>query len=327
MAPEVSAAPDFDVLTVGSAMVEITPSEMGRPLSEVETMVPLPSGSAANFAAVLAALGVDVALLARVGDDELGSWLIDRLARRGITTDLILPVGGQRTPVSFAWMDQGGEKTFYFYRFPGFSDPMAELRPEDIGDDEVRRCRLFDVTEATMRNEPLRSAALAGARRARDAGREVCYAVNYRPSAWHGQSEDEIIAVQREACACADIVLMNTEEAAVVTGTDEVEQAASEIAGLGVRIVVITAGEDGATLLADGDLCHLPARNVEIVYDIGAGDTFHAGLLAAHLKGMPPKAAARFASDAAALRISREATRPNPTFHEVLLWSGGRARE
>jgi sugar/nucleoside kinase (ribokinase family) len=53
------------------------------------------------------------------------------------------------------------------------------------------------------------------------------------------------------------------------------------------------------------------------VYDIGAGDTFHAGLLAAHLSGMGPQAATRFASDAAALRISRDATRPNPTFEEA----------
>ncbi len=54
-----------------------------------------------------------------------------------------------------------------------------------------------------------------------------------------------------------------------------------------------------------------------MVYDIGAGDTFHAGLLAALLGGMSPAEAARFASAAAALRISRAATEPNPTYDEV----------
>ena len=310
-------ARDLDVLVVGSAMVEITPARMGRAISDVESMVPLPSGSAANFAAVLASLDVGVALMTRVGDDELGRWLRDRLSERGIATDFVVPVRGQLTPVSFAWMDRQGEKTFYFYRFPGFSDPMETLAPEDIDLAALRRCRLFDFTEAAVRNEPLRTATLAGARLAREAGCEVCYAVNYRPAAWRGQSEDEIIAVQREACACADIVLMNSEEAALVTGNADPAEAAADVAALGPRLVLVTAGEDGVTLLTASETSQIAARKVTVVYDIGAGDTFHAGLLAAHLAGMPPEAAARFASDAAALRISRDATRPNPTFDEV----------
>ena len=260
--------------------------------------------------------------MARVGDDELGHWLIDRLARRGIATDLIVPVAGQFTPVSFAWMDGQGAKTFYFYRFPGFSDPMGTLKSEQISADEVSSTRIFDFTEAAVRNEPLRSAALRAARLAREAGREVCYAVNYRPSAWLDQTQEQIVAAQREACAAADIALMNRDEAKVITGASSPEQAAEEVAGLGPSLVVITAGEDGATVLAEGETTHVPAREVEVIYDIGAGDTFHAGLLAGHLAGMPGRAAARFASDAAALRIGRSAAEPNPTFEEVANWDG-----
>lgn len=315
MAPE--HTPEPGVIVIGSAMVEITPAEMGTPLSEVETMLPLPSGSAANFAAVLASLGVRVALISRVGDDELGRWLIERLRRQGIETQFILPVEGQRTPVSFAWMDRQGDKTFYFYRFPGFSDPMGALGPEQIRAEQVSAASIFDFTEATVRNEPLRSAALHAAALARAAGRRVCYALNYRPSAWRGQSMVQIVAVQREACRHADIVVMNREEARFVTQAEEPRRAAAEIADLGPSLVVITAGDQGATLLADNEISHVPARPVEVVYDIGAGDTFHAGLLAALLAGMSPQRAARFASDAAALRIGRLATEPGPTFEKV----------
>lgn len=310
----------FDVLAVGSAMVEITPTQMGRSLADVETMIPLPSGSAANFASALASLDVKVALMSRIGADELGRWLIDRLSNRGIATDFIMPVEGQLTPVSFAWMDREGEKTFYFYRFQDCSDPMRTLTPEQIDAAVVSSARLFDFTEAAVRNEPLRSAALRAARLAREAGREVCYAVNYRPSAWLDQTEEQIISAQRQACSTADIVVMNHDEATVITGSAGREEGADRIAALGSRIVVVTAGENGATLLAEGDVTHIPAREVDVVYDIGAGDTFHAGLLAAHLAGMPPVEAARFASDAAALRIGRSATAPSPTFDEVANW-------
>ena len=307
----------LDVIVLGSAMVEITPAEMGQPLADVETMVPLPSGAAANFAAVLASLGVQAALISRVGDDELGQWLTQRLAQRGIVTDYVRPVPGQLTPVSFAWMDRQGEKTFYFYRFPGFSDPMAALHPGEITLEQLRGARIFDFTEATVRNEPLRSAAFDAARLAREAGLQVCYALNYRPSAWHDQTPEQIAGVQREACAHADIVLMNREEARSVTGCGQAAQAAREVAKLGPSVVVITAGEEGALLLSEGRIEQSAARQVDVVYDIGAGDTFHAGLLAALLGGMSPAEAARFASAAAALRISRAATEPNPTYDEV----------
>ena len=177
-----SAEATLDLVVIGSALVEITPAELGRPLAEVEKLVPLPSGSAANFAAVLAGLGVEVGFISRVGADELGRWLITRLAERGIHTDFIRMVEGQMTPVSFCWMDQEGEKTFYFYRFPGFCDPMATLRERDLDPAQVTAGRLFDFTEATIRHEPLRSAALrAAALAARPAGRSATPSTTARP--------------------------------------------------------------------------------------------------------------------------------------------------
>ncbi len=315
MAP--GSRPELDVVVIGSAMVEITPARMGQPLAHVRRMTPLPSGSAANFASVLAALDVRVGLMSRVGDDELGRWLIQSLRERGIAVDLSRPVEGQLTPVSFAWMDQDGEKTFYFYRFPGFSDPMGTLTADEIDPRDVTAGRVLDLTEAAVRNEPLRSAALRAARLAREGGREVCYAPNYRPAAWCGQSEEEIVSVQRAACAAADIVVMNRSEARLISAREDPAEALEEIAALGPSIVVITAGDQGATLVAGGTVSDIPARHVEVVYDIGAGDSFHAGLLAAHLAGWPPPRAGRFASDAAALRISRDASAPSPAFDEV----------
>ncbi|MGD9494972.1 MAG: carbohydrate kinase family protein [Armatimonadota bacterium] len=308
----------LDVVAIGSALVEITPTCMGQSLARVEQMVPLPSGAGTNFAIALADLGTRVALLSRVGDDELGQWLIDRLARRGIDTRFVQPVTGQLTPVSFAWMDQDGAKTFYFYRFPGLCDPMGTITPDAITWEQAAAGRVFDYGEAAIRNEPLRSAALRAARLARQAGREVCYAVNYRPGSWRGQSEEQVVAVQRRACATADIALMNNDEARLVSGADALDEAARRIAALGPRVVAITSGDKGALLYAAGKLQQVPARRVKVVYDIGAGDSFHAGFVAAHLAGMPPLKAARFASDAAALRISRAASEPGPTYREVM---------
>ena len=72
-------------------------------------------GGGANALANLAALGVTVASVAAVGDDEPGNALIAALDERGIDTDRIVTVPGYRTPTKvriFALLDDRFSKTF-----------------------------------------------------------------------------------------------------------------------------------------------------------------------------------------------------------------------
>lgn len=306
---------DLEVLALGSALVELTPTTAGLGVAEADSYMALPSGATANFCVALARLGIGVGLATRVGDDELGQWLRARLAGYGVDMTLAQPVPGQQTPVSFCWMDQGGEKTFYFYRFPGFSDPLAAWEGEPLGDEVLSAARLFDFSEATVRAEPLRSVSLQTARRARELGVMVCYAANYRAGSWREPLET-VIAVQREALALADIALMNREEAALIGGS--AAPSAEDLRALGPGLIAVTAGAEGSWVVTPAAEFHLPARPVPVHYDIGAGDTYHAGLLAGLLRGLTPAEAARFATTAAALRICRTADLSClPTWEEV----------
>ena len=313
-----SVSQELQVIALGSSLVELTPRQTGADLTGADEYLALPSGAASNFAIALARLGVRVGLVTRVGDDELGQWLLGKLHAFGVVTEgLAQAVTGQLTPVSFGWMDGLGGKSFYFYRFPGYSDPLATLTASEITSEQAAAGRIFDFSEAAIRSEPLRSAALRAARLATEASREVCFAVNYRPSAWRGTSEDDTAEILRTACGAAHIVAMNRDEAQFVTGRAEVADALEDLKAMGPTLIAVTAGDEGAWVLAEGSTIEVPPRRVNVLYDIGAGDTFHAGLLAAHLAGMHAERAARFASDAAALRISRAAAAPSPTFDEI----------
>lgn len=319
----------IDVLALGSALVELTPTTPGHNLVQANMYEALPSGATANFCVALAKLGVKVSLASCVGEDELGQWLRQRLQELGVDTSLIRVVPGQLTPVSFCWMDGNGAKTFYFYRCAGFCDPMQELVQQPLTDTELRRARWLDFSEATIRAEPLRSVSLNTARRARALGLQVAYAMNYRASQWH-EPREQIIAVQRQALALADIAVMNVEEAYLVAEEPEASAAAEtpglasalpleKLRQLGPRLIAVTAGNQGVTLISPQEQKHIPALPVSVQYDIGAGDTFHAGFIAALLKGYDPPAAACIGSAAAALRISRPPDmRGLPTWEEAL---------
>jgi len=307
---------DLDVVVIGSALVELTPKSAGRSLEDAECFIPMPAGSATNFAVALAALGASVGFISRVGQDELGRWLIKRLAGHGIDTNLIKPAPGHLTPVSFCWADRSGQKTFYFYRVPEFSDPMATLTVDTLDDHEVLRAKIFDFTEAAIRPQPLRDAALHAAIIAREAKRTVCYAANYRSDSW-GVSPQAIREIQKQAIAAADLVLMNQQEAQFIFQVDDATQALSAAQALGPSAILITAG-DSPTLLASGSQhTTVPSFPVDVQYDVGAGDTFHAGFIAAYLRGLPLPRAAIWGAAAAALKISQPASAPPPTSQQV----------
>ncbi len=295
---------DLDVLTIGMMMGEVSPPRLGVRIGEADHLLLFPSGSATIFSLALARLGGRVGLISRVGDDELGRWMRATLASAGVDTAGITSVPGQLTPLSLASVDERGEKTFAYYRFPQVCDPLATLREEEVDDAHLRRARLFDFTESSLRSPVLREASLSLARRARGLGLTVCYNPNFRPSAWAGGTS-EAAEVQREAVRLADLLVLNEAEACLIAGEADVGMAGRRLVIFGPSLVVITRGPLPALVVSPADRVEVPAVPADVVFDIGAGDVFHAGFLAAWKPGEDPVRCATFAAHAAAIKISR----------------------
>src|SRR3954471_8102434 len=295
----------LDVLTLGMMMGEVAPPRAGAGFGDGRGLVLFPSGSMTIFALALARLGAQVGLLSRVGDDDLGRWMLARVLEAGIDAEGVATVAGQLTPLALASVDATGNKSFSYYRFAGISDPLATLRAADVPDAALRRARIFDFGEASLRSPLMRAETLSLAQRARDLGLAVCYTPNYRVSAWSGGAV-EAAEVQRRALALADVTLMNAEESELLSGCSDPNRALRRLVTLGPSVVVITSGSEGAIVAVNGEITGMPAVPVDVVFDIGAGDSFHAGFLAVWCTGDDPLAATHFAAHAAALKIGRE---------------------
>ncbi len=105
---------------------------------------------------------------------------------------------------------------------------------------------------------------------------------------WIATARSEVLSMLRRV----DGVVINEEEARMLSGCKSLVAAARAVAALGPRIVVVKKGAHGSMLLAGDDLFLLPAFPVEEVRDpTGAGDSFAGafmGFLAGAGRTAPP---------------------------------------
>ena len=84
----------------------------------------------------------------------------------------------------------------------------------------------------------------------------------------------------QEVLAKTDIFLINDEEAAQLTGHDDLDSAARDLLDAGPATVIIKQGREGALLAAGDSRRHVPIfPDVAVVDPTGAGDSFAGGLV------------------------------------------------
>lgn len=245
-------------------------------------------GQAANSAVWLAAAGVGVTLIGRVGDDAPGRQAAAELTAAGV--DARLAVDRERaTGACVVMVGSDGERTML--PDPGANDA---LDPGDLPDDLPALGRHLHVAGYALLREGSRPAARAAIDRALAARMSV----SVDPS-----SAALLDGGFPELARGAGLLLPNRAEAEVLSGEADPERAARSLASR-VPEVVVTLGAEGALWTDGGELVRVAAEPARVSDSTGAGDAFAAGLIAARLGGADPSeflaAGARLAARALA---------------------------
>ncbi|HEX8354952.1 MAG TPA: PfkB family carbohydrate kinase, partial [Pyrinomonadaceae bacterium] len=74
----------YDVLAVGRSSIDLYANEIGAPFTEVKTFSAYVGGSPTNIIVGARRLGLRAALLTAVGEDLVGDFVLDFLAREGV---------------------------------------------------------------------------------------------------------------------------------------------------------------------------------------------------------------------------------------------------
>jgi sugar/nucleoside kinase (ribokinase family) len=239
-------------------------------------------GGGANTAVTLAGAGHRVTLLAAVGRDRDGEWLLAELATAGVDVSQIVQVT-RPTTHSLVFVDPSGERTIA--NLGRCEEDTPPYRLQDLAADAVFvRSRRRDLG-------PLLAAKA-----------ETSLVVAHVPPVDRASRPAQVLVASRSDLG---------DHAAAAYW-----ELGRDVGGERVRWFVITAGPDGARAISPQISLHAPAESVQTVDTTGAGDAFAAGLVHALVAGSPmPEAlavAVRFGTEATlwpTSTLSREAVR------------------
>lgn len=247
-------------------------------------------GKGANQAVAAARLGGEVTFVARVGTDLFGEQALagyraERMDVRHVVRDAEAPSG-----VALICVDRAAENSIAVA--PGANE---RLSPADVDRAEAEIAAAdFVVLQLEV---PISTVVHAAEVAARHGVRVI---LNPAPAA----------AVPDELLRHCFLLTPNSSECARLTGMPvhnaaDAERAADALLARGVQHVVVTLGGEGALIKGTGICERIAARSVAAVDTTGAGDTFNGALAVALSEGRTLCEAARFATAASSIAVTR----------------------
>jgi len=264
----------MDVVCLGELLVDMFPTEMGRPLAEVPAFRPTPGGAPANVAVALARLGLASAFVGKVGDDAFGHHLSQVLAGEGVDVRGLRYARDARTTVAFIAQPDPNRYDILFYRNPG-ADQL--LSASDLDGRLLREACAFHFGSISLAGNPSRTATLEALAVAREAGALISCDVNYRPGLWAGPEEARTRV--RSVLGQVNLLKVNDDELALLTGYSDPQRGSRALLARGPDLVVVTQGPRGSFYACQDGSGHVPGFEVRTVDATGCGDAFVAGLL------------------------------------------------
>lgn len=248
-----------------------------------------PGGKGANQAVAARRLGGDVSFICKLGRDVFGENALKHYCAEGLGTDGVLrsdlPSG-----VALITVDNAAENCIVVA-----SGANLDITPADIAasSDALRACDIL-----LMQLEIPVPAVLQAARIAHEAGATVV--LNPAPYA----------ALPEEIFSYIDLFIPNETELSAFSGlpvgdVPSAVRAAEVLFAKGVGKMIVTMGSKGSLLLDGGAPRTVSAFRVDAVDTTGAGDTYCGALCVALAEGRTLDEAARFASAASALSVTR----------------------
>jgi len=270
----------YDVIAAGELLIDMVTRAYVEHLGEAKAFKPHPGGSPANFASNLHFLGKRVGLISNVGNDAFGDNLEAFVRDRGLNLNLLTRSDEPSTVILVA--KTTGTPDFQVYRS---ADKNLQWGPFEQALNTG--ANVFHTTCFALSANPARSHILRAASAFAKTGTTLSIDANYAEKVWPDRERAQ--AVLLDYVKNGAIVKMSEDdwerlyEEKLTLGNADI--AAQKLLSAGALKVCFTFGGDGAKAFTSTEEVTIQSKKINIVDATGAGDSFWAGFVAAHLDG------------------------------------------
>jgi len=331
--PPLSDLP-LEVISVGRIQVDLYGEQIGGSLEDMRSFVKLLGGAPANIAVGASRLGLRVGMISRVGDEQMGRFVLRSLEREKVDTRGVVRDAGRLTSLALLGIRDSSTFPLLYYR-ENCAD--AALSVDDIDPSYIASAQAVVVTGTLCANPVTEAACHEILRLARLHDTMVVLDIDFRPVLWGltaiDQGESRFVSSRRvtDALRClvasCDVIVGTEEEFQIAGGVENLvdalqivrsASAATLVVKLGAEGCVVFEGEIGRDRAAWNIVAGFP---VDVVNVLGAGDAFLAGLLRGRLRGEGWTASCTYANACGAIVVTRNSCAPaTPSFDELRLF-------
>lgn len=324
-------ARQLDVICLGRAGVDLYGEQIGGPLEDMGSFAKYVGGCPANIAVGTARMGLESAILSRVGNEHMGRFIRQTMEREGVDVSNLKTDPDRLTALVFLGIRDRETFPLVFYRENCADMALCE---DDVDEAFIGSAKALVLTGTHLSKPGVRAASFRAAEFAKTQGTRVVLDIDYRPVLWGltdpGQGEERFVAdaevskTLSDVLPWCDLIVGTEEEFHIAGGSTDTRTALENVRAKTAAVLVLKLGPEGCTVFEADIPASLDTHvvyagfPVEVFNVLGAGDAFMSGLLRGYVRGLDWSESCRIANACGALVVSRHGCAPAiPSFEEV----------
>ena len=228
-----------------------------------------PGGSVLNAFVSLGRLGWEPCFVSEYGKDDVGLLIEDFLVKNGVNTRYVNRFNDGQSALAMAFLDNDNNANYTFYK--NFPDERLQDLPEDIAADDIILFGSIYASSREVRRSVVRFLEMGVER-----GAIIIYDPNFRRA--HLADLEELKPRIIENINYADIVRGSDEDFQLIFGAEQ-EGNVLEIINDETKLLIYTQNSENVNVILNSHKASIPAKKIEPVSTIGAGDNFNAGII------------------------------------------------
>ncbi|WP_058302637.1 sugar kinase [Gorillibacterium timonense] len=286
-------------VTFGEPMAMFYANEVGE-LHEVTSFTRAIAGAESNVAVGLSRLGHRTGYVTKLGKDHLATFILNAQNKEAIDTSCVSFSEEQPTGILMKSKVVNGDPKVEYFRKNSAASALSVADFDEAYFGSAGHLHATSISAALSAST--REFTFHAMEFMKKQGKTVSFDPNLRPVLW--SDKDTMVRTINELAAHCDWFFPGISEGAVLTGSDNPENIADFYLELGVSLVVVKLGPEGAYYKTRTDEGVVPGFKVKHVVDtVGAGDAFATGVISGMLENLGIPEAVRRGNAMGALAV------------------------